>query len=248
MKIVVLSSGSKGNVTYIEDAGKRLLLDIGMSCNYIENSLKEINVAAKDIDAVLVTHTHTDHVCGLKRFYEKYQPQVFITPKMKKNLNNYVQNIELSYYEEDFDIFNFNIKIIKTSHDVDDSVGFIINNKVVYITDTGYINEKYFSKLKNKEVYIIESNYDLEMLYNGEYPFHLKQRIASDEGHLSNIDSAKYMKKFAGDKTKYIFLAHLSQENNTKEKALETYLEIIEEPQFKLIVTSQSEMSEVIEI
>lgn len=248
MKIVVLSSGSKGNVTYVEDAGKRLLLDIGMSCNFVEKSLKEIGVNAKDIDAILLTHTHIDHVCGLKKFYEKYQPQVYITTKMIKHLNNYVQNIELNYYEEEFNLFDFNLKIIKTSHDVDDSVGFIINDKLVYITDTGYINEKYFPKLKNKEVYIIESNHDLEMLYNGEYPFHLKQRIASDVGHLSNIDSAKYMKKLVGLKTKYIVLAHLSQENNTKEKALETYLEIIEKPKFKIIITSQGETSEVIEI
>src|SRR5699024_1080680 len=111
---------------------------------------------------------------------------------------------------------------IKTSHDAKGSVGFLItedDNSIVYITDTGYINRKYFPLLENKNIYYIESNHDEKMLMDGPYPYYLKQRIISDEGHLSNDTTAKYLKKLVGDNTKYIILAHLSEHNNKEELA-----------------------------
>ena len=110
---------------------------------------------------------------------------------------------------------------IKTSHDAPDSRGYIIisgDDSIVYITDTGYINKKYFDILSNRNVYVMESNHDIEMLNNGSYPFNLRQRILSDKGHLSNYDSAKYLSSFIGNNTKCIILAHLSEDNNTEEE------------------------------
>jgi phosphoribosyl 1,2-cyclic phosphodiesterase len=124
------------------------------------------------------------------------------------------------------------IRLIKTSHDVADSVGYVIEgngSSIVYITDTGYINQKYFPLLENREVYILESNHDIELLNHSSYSFQLRQRILGDKGHLSNYDCSRYLSSFIGAKTKYIVLAHLSEENNTSELAYDTLMERLEE-------------------
>ena len=144
------------------------------------------------------------------------------------------------------------INVIKTSHDVSESFGYIIesNNKsIVYITDTGYINNKYFNLLSNRNLYIMESNHDVEMLNSGPYAFSLRQRILGDKGHLSNYDSSLYLSKFIGEKTKYIMLAHLSEENNTPDIAYDTLIERLESNNQnvdKIIVLEQNVCSEEI--
>lgn len=144
---------------------------------------------------------------------------------MYKQLDYLEDYVSLS---DEFDIKDIHITSIKTSHDTDDSRGYVIssdNSSIVYITDTGYINKKYFDILSNKNLYIMESNHDVEMLSNGRYPFQLRQRILSDKGHLSNYDSSKYLSLFIGDNTKCIMLAHLSEENNTEELAYNTLID-----------------------
>lgn len=222
MQVCVLSSGSKGNCTYIKTSNHNILIDIGNSCAYVERSLKEIGVEPKDIDMVLITHAHIDHVAGLKVFVKKYNPIIISTLKIieeaKVILNN-IYEIEKELLLEDI-----SIQAIKTSHDTEDSNGYIVedkNSSCVYITDTGYINERYFKKLYNKNIYIFESNHDVEKLMaNPKYPHHTKIRILSDKGHLSNKDSAYYLSRFIGPDTKEIVLAHLSLENNSDELAL----------------------------
>jgi phosphoribosyl 1,2-cyclic phosphodiesterase len=249
MKVVVLASGSKGNVTYVENNNTRILIDIGKSCAYVEEKLRDINVEPATINAILITHTHTDHINGIRTFYKKYKPTIYIMPKMLDILSEFLDTFDYSYYSEFTKISDINITIIKTSHDAPDSVGFLINDNLVYITDTGYLNNKYIPLLSNKNTYILESNHDIEMLYNGRYPYHLKKRIASDIGHLSNIDASNYLSKLIGSNTKHIILAHLSEENNTKDKALETIKSVIENTNNLNIQTaSQDERTEVIEI
>lgn len=224
MKVSVLSSGSKGNTTYIESDKAKILIDIGNTSKYVKEKLEEFGVEPEELDAILITHTHVDHIKGLKVFEKKYHVPVYITDKMYKSLDFLDSYIPLS---DEFDIRDIHITAIKTSHDVEDSRGYIISNNnksIVYITDTGYINNKYFDILSNRNLYIMESNHDVEMLTNGKYPFQLRQRILSDKGHLSNYDSAKYLSSFIGDNTKYILLAHLSEENNTEELAYETLI------------------------
>lgn len=248
MKVSVLASGSKGNCTFIEVGKTKILIDLGVSCRYIEQKLKEIKVNPKMINAVLITHTHIDHICGLPSFYKKYKPTIYIMPKMLTVLKEYLDDFDYSFYDNNL-INDVMVNIIKTSHDSEDSVGFLINNKLVYITDTGYLNQRYFKLLENKEVYIIESNHDIEMLINGKYPYHLKQRILSVKGHLSNKDASLYLSKLIGNNTKYIFLAHLSEDNNDQQTALNTLLSYIKEDMVeKIIITSQRERTELIEI
>ena len=129
----------------------------------------------------------------------------------------------------DFSFTEFDIEVIHTSHDAKGSVGYIVNNEkssLVYITDTGYINNSYLKKMQNKNVYIFESNHDITMLMTGPYPYILKQRVVSDKGHLSNEQAGNYLKELIGKNTKKIVLAHLSEINNTKEIALKTVKEI----------------------
>lgn len=244
MRVCVLASGSKGNVTYVEDNDTRILIDIGMRSIYVENELRSINVDPNTIDAILITHTHSDHILGLKTFTRKYNPKVYISHGMENEID--LSNIE--YISSEMNIKNIYVKAFKTSHDVE-SFGYILQNKLVYITDTGYINNKYFSILKNKKIYVIESNHDIEMLEEGPYPYYLKQRVWSDKGHLSNKMCSEYLSNLIGDETQAIVLAHLSETNNTEQIALDEFYNYENNKKIKNVyVAKQKERIDVIEV
>ncbi len=252
MKVIVLSSGSKGNTTFVETDNTKILIDCGNTCKYICQKLASINVNPKDIDAILISHTHVDHIKGLQVFLHKFNTKVYLTQKMQPELS-YIENYKF-INSNNFNIKDITIDIIKTSHDASDSHGFILtnnNSSMVYVTDTGYINVKYHEILKNRNLYIFESNHDVEMLSNSNYPFQLRKRILSDKGHLSNNDSAKYLSEFIGDNTKYIMLAHLSKENNTQELAYETLIDRLNKTNKhvdNIIIAEQDKETELIEI
>lgn len=248
MRVVVLSSGSKGNTTYIESGNTKILIDIGNSCKYVVEKLRGIGIDASELDGIFITHTHSDHIKGLKVFLNKYDVKVYFSELMREELD-YVSNYAI-VDEGIINIGDININIINTSHDVSSSFGYVIesfNKSVVYVTDTGYINKKYFSILSNRDLYIFESNHDVEMLNNGSYSFSLRKRILGDKGHLSNYDSSLYLSKFIGSNTKCIMLAHLSEENNTRDLAYATLMDRLEcnnQSVDKVIVLEQSKCSE----
>ena len=253
MKISVLSSGSKGNCTYVETKNHKILIDIGTSSLYVEKALRSIGVEPSSIDIVLITHAHVDHVGGLKVFCKKYNPLVYISDKIQKEANLNIMNVNSEeIINLDYDI---KIKSIKLSHDVSDIRGYVIEedeSSMVYITDTGYINEKNFENIVNKNLYVFESNHDVEMLMNNpKYPHHTKIRILSDKGHLSNKDSAYYLSKLIGNNTKQVILAHLSEQNNTEELALETLNETLKRKNIdfdNIIIARQNEMTELFNV
>lgn len=235
MKICVLASGSEGNSTYIETSSHKILIDLGMNLKYITTKLNELNVSPNEIDSVLISHVHKDHIGCLDSFIKKYDADVYLSKVMFDELSNEsiiksYQNIK--YFDNDFMLDNLKIELIKTSHDTKDSRGFIVtedDKSVVYITDTGYLNQKFFNKLKDKNVYLFESNHDVEMLINGKYPKWLKDRVVGPYGHLSNKDASIYLSKLVGNNTKNIVLMHLSKENNNPDTALNTIHEIFDE-------------------
>lgn len=255
IKACVLASGSKGNCTYLETKSNRILIDIGTTCLYAEKKLKDIGIEAKTIDSVFITHTHTDHTAGLKVFLKKHNPTVYLTSKMYQDLKNDINLTNYIIIEKENIILNdLVVEIIKTSHDASDSNGYIFNcnsKKICYITDTGYINRKNYKKIEDCNIYIMESNHDVELLMNGNYPYHLKQRILGDKGHLSNKDSSYYLSHLSGKDTKCIVLAHLSEENNDPNIALTTLCSSLKENNKnidKIIIATQKERTELIEV
>lgn len=252
MKISVLASGSKGNCTYIETENTKTLIDLGMSNLYIEKSLLSMGINPDQINGIFITHTHVDHIAGLKVFMKKHHPTLFLTKKMYDELSTILEIKEYVIMEDKIVLNDLIVEFFKTSHDAPDSVGYIFKNEdkeFVYVTDTGYIHTKNFSKIANKNIYVFESNHDVEMLMNNEhYPYYTKQRILSDKGHLSNKDSAYYLSKFVGSETKYIVLAHLSEQNNNPELAYNTIKEKLNNENIKILIASQNEKTELLEI
>ena len=252
MKICVLASGSKGNSSYIETDKTKSLVDLGMSAGYIAKSLKSIGVDPSEIQRVFITHAHTDHVAGLKVFLKKYHPVVYLTKKMEEELGFEIE--DKVYIDDNTSIDDLDVTVIKTSHDAADSNGYVFSSggkSIVYITDTGYIHVKNFEKLKNKSLYVFESNHDVRLLREGKYPYYLQQRILSDKGHLSNKDSAYYLSNFIGDNTEKIILIHLSEENNRPEVALKTLLDTLEKKGVRvpnIEIAMQRESTELIEL
>lgn len=252
MEISVLATGSKGNVSYIASSTTKILVDAGITTINIEKKLKEISIDPKEIGAILITHTHSDHILGLKTFIKKYNPKVYLSEKMFYELEDYLKNYEI--IDSDFEINDIFVKVIKLSHDTNDSNGYIIesnNSSIVYITDTGYINKKYEEKLKNKDIYVIESNHDVNMLMNSNRPYYLKQRILGDKGHLDNSKTSNYLAKFIGPKTKKIILIHLSEDNNTKDLAFNTLKNTLVKNNINfddIIISSQNERTELVKI
>lgn len=237
LKVSILASGSSGNVTYVESEKKRILVDSGLSGKKIIELLKKIDRDAADLDAILVTHEHRDHVHGVGVLARKYHLDVYANEKTWqamspiigeiKNEQKYIFEMGKTLTIGDIDIESFGV-----SHDAiaPQFYSFHKNDKrFVMLTDTGYVSDRMRGILSNADAYLFESNHDLQMLRMGGYPWHLKQRILGDKGHLSNEDGALALAEMIGDRTKRIYLGHLSKDNNIKELAHMTAEDILRE-------------------
>ena len=216
----IIASGSKGNATIVVSKDTVILIDMGIAFSRLEEGMREINLEPKDIDAALFTHEHADHINGLKFIPVKKQYALKGTLPTMSNI------VELY---KPFNIKNIRITPIKASHDASNPCGYILEDdeeKLVYLTDTGVFLEENLKYCSNPDYLIIESNHDIQMLLKTDRTMQLKQRILSDHGHLCNEDSAIASKEILGPKTKEIILAHLSEEANTPDKALEAYKNI----------------------
>jgi len=251
IKIKTIASGSKGNCTILLCNETNLIIDMGISFLTLKRSLEENSLSFDNFQGVLITHCHKDHIKGLATLINKTKLEVYIPEEMYDSLKEYVPYAKCKFIEDKLNINDVEIELIHTSHDAPYSVGYIIkrdNKSIVYVTDTGYINRKYLNKMVGKDLYFIESNHDEVMLMDGPYPRFLKERVISDKGHLSNNTTAKYLSKIVRDNTKNIILAHLSENNNTEEKALEAIHNEGLDKNIKIHIARQYEESEMIEV
>lgn len=215
MRFYLLASGSKGNCFLLQDEHFNVVVDCGSTKKYLTSAFEEVGFDLKDLDAIFITHTHSDHISQIKMFkdYPIYSPID-------------IDKVDTIRVESDVPIQleHVTIRPLALSHDAENTTGYIFeswNEKLVYITDTGYIKDKYIPLLQGADYIILESNHDIELLMTTSRPYYIKQRIASDSGHLCNEDAANVLDKIVSEKTKMIVLAHISQEANTREKALE---------------------------
>ena len=217
----IVGSGSKGNATLVFSNRTTLLIDAGVTIERIELELAKFNKNIKDIDAVLITHNHTDHIKNIKTFSPK---KIY---SLKRTVPGSLSNVMELY--ETFEVGDFKITPFLTSQDAINPCGFMIEDdkeKLVYMTDTGCYISTNTQYIKNPDYLIIESNHDIQMLMHTHRPMELIQRIMSDVGHLCNEDSAFATLEIIGPKTKEIILAHISEEANTPETALKAYEKI----------------------
>jgi len=216
----IIASGSAGNATIVHSENTTILIDLGISKKRLIEGLDEIHLNLENIDALLLTHGHTDHVSGVK----------FISPSKTYGLEGTVPPLgNVINLFKTFKIKDIEITPVITSHDAVSSCGFILKDKdtkLVYITDTGVLLNEDLQWILNPDYLILECNHDIQMLLKTNRPLECKQRILSDHGHLCNEDSAYACLDIIGDKTKEIVLAHISREANTPECALEAYRKI----------------------
>ena len=251
MKVKTIASGSKGNCSIVLCNNTNIIIDMGISYLTLKRSLEENSLSFEQFAGILITHSHKDHINGLKSLIKHTNLTVYIPEKMYPDLEEIVPPHRCKFIEDKCEIQDVEVELIHTSHDAPCSVGYIIsfdNKSLVYVTDTGYINRKYLAKMVNMDIYVIEANHDEIMLMDGPYPRFLKERVISDKGHLSNKTTAKYLKKIIGKNTKCIILAHLSEKNNTEEKALEAVREELDNNSINVIVAKQKEESPMIEV
>lgn len=216
MKFALLASGSAGNCCLIKHNDTKIVIDCGTTRKYLKGCFERIEIDPMTSDAILITHTHSDHVSQIKMFdaIPTYANQDIAT--------NHLRHIEPF---DEFDVKDLHITVLPMSHDCDGTVGYVITckeEKMVYITDTGYIKEEVYGYIKDADYYVFESNHDIEMLMQTRRPVYVKQRIINDYGHLCNADSANILTTVMGENTKEIVLAHISREGNTRELALST--------------------------
>ena len=221
MQFYVLASGSKGNATLVVSHHHVILIDMGLTLKKFTAQIEQTPISKEDIEAVFITHDHSDHTVGIHFF--KDIPLFAGEGTYDIEKENYLEAYH-TYF-----ISGFQITVLPTSHDAVNTMGFVIDDgeeRLVYMSDTGYVSENNLQYMHNAEYYIFESNHNVRMLLATNRPYELKQRILGDEGHLSNEDSAYYLTQCVGEKTKEIVLAHLSEEANTAEKALEAYKKV----------------------
>ena len=229
-----LYSGSSGNSLFVETENTKVLVDVGLSCKKIEEALSTIEKDPNSIDAILITHEHSDHIKGLSTISHKFDIPVFATretfdamPTQTEKISN--KNINYFYPDEKFNINDLEITPFSIPHDAANPCGFTINNEkhqLSIATDIGHMTNDIVKHLEGSELLLLESNYDTEVLKCCKYPFHLKARIAGSTGHLSNTMSGKtisYLLKNSNLNT--AILGHLSKESNFPELAYQTVVD-----------------------
>lgn len=265
MRLVSIASGSSGNCIYIGSDNTHILVDAGISNKRIEQGLNEIGLKGNDINAVVITHEHSDHTKGLGVLARKYGVPIYGTKETleeigeMKYLGEYPRELFCPVRPDvEFTVGGLNIQPFSIDHDAANPVAYRVNHgrrNVAVATDMGHYDQYVIDHLQGLDALLLESNHDVNMLETGPYPYYLKRRILGDHGHLSNENAGRLLNYVLHDHLKHILLGHLSKENNYEALAYETVrLEIdqgdtpYKASDFSIAVAKRDEMSQIINL
>ena len=256
-----LYSGSSGNCLLVKTSNTKILIDAGESCKKISSALSSISIEPNEIDAILITHEHSDHVKGLGTFSKKYDIPVFANSQTwdampEQSYKIAEKNIKNFTIEENFEIGDLKIHPFKIPHDAANPCGFNIfynNSKISVATDIGHMTSNIAHKLEDSSFILLEANYDPEILKCSSYPYLLKQRILGPNGHLPNSEAGKTVSFLMNSGLKNVMLGHLSRENNFPELAYKTVVDTLIEnkldcSKIKINVANRFSPSDLVEV
>ena len=254
LSICPLASGSHGNSVFVSSGEISVLVDAGLSGVELERRMSTRGLSPESLSAIVVTHEHTDHVKGVGILSRRYNIPIYINEKTCLGASGKIGKVEmLEYFRcgQSFKIGDIRLEPFSISHDALDPAGLTLEHKKIKIgiaTDMGVVTNLVKEHLKGCALVYIEANHDCDMLMNGSYPWYLKQRIKGRKGHLSNQDAADMLGEIKSDNLNYVILAHLSEQNNTPEKAFNTVNEIIGSSCIKLSVAMPHKPGDIIEL
>ena len=265
MRLCAIASGSSGNCIYVGTEATHILVDTGISGKRTEEGLQHLGLKLADIDGIMITHEHADHIGGLGVISRKYGIPIYATQKTIQAILNTCQLGELDRDlfhavepDRSFMVKEMKISPMRTSHDAAEPVAYRVcygKKKIGIATDLGTYNDYTIECLKGMNILFLEANHDINMLQVGPYPYYLKQRILGERGHLSNEASGRLLSSLLHDGLQEVVLGHLSKENNLPELAYETVRLEVEASEntyhagdFPISVAKRSECSKIITI
>ena len=215
-----LNSGSNANCYYVSNGDAAILVDAGLSCRETEKRMNRLGLKMEQVKAIFVSHEHSDHINGLEVLSRKHKLPVYISQKTLANCNLSIGQPLIRYFKKDETVLvdQLQVKCFSKSHDAADPFSFMISSQninVAVITDIGYACKQVLHYFQQSHAVFLESNYCETMLTNGDYPYHLKRRISSDEGHLSNKQALELFLNYRTPQLSHLILSHLSKNNNT---------------------------------
>lgn len=254
IRVCMLASGSKGNAIYVSDGATSILFDAGLSGKEMERRLTSRKISPSSINAIVVSHEHSDHIQGVGILARRYKIPVYINQQTYQAAKSTLGTISDSIHFDCGNTFTINDLIIhpfSISHDANDPAGFTVQKngaKLGIATDLGIATSMVREHLKGCDILIIEANHDSQMLTQGPYPWSLKQRVKSRSGHLSNDDARELLVDVKHEKLKHVILAHVSETNNTHEKAFSTVVQALNGSRSNLIVARQDCSGKIIQV
>ncbi len=237
LRFTVLASGSTGNAMVVSNGESAVLVDAGLSAKRIEQLLKEKEMSPNQLQGILVTHEHADHIKGLGAVARKFDLPVYANEKTWEALEKHIGEIAdekkcVMQTGEIRDFGELQVESYGISHDAAEPVGYCFyheEQKLSLATDLGYMSSKVKEKIRDSDVLVLESNHDIEMLRMGRYPWNIKRRILGDMGHLSNEAAGEGLVEVMTTRTKRVYLAHLSRDHNLMDLARLTVNNVLED-------------------
>lgn len=254
LSVCLLASGSRGNAVYVSNGSSAVLIDAGLSGIELQRRMTERNIDPESLDAIIVSHEHTDHIAAVGVLSRRFKLPVYITPGTLAASEKKLGKLDRIVHFDcggSFKVNSLTLHPFSISHDAQDPSGLTIlhkDTKVGIATDLGVATSLVKTHLSGCHLVVLEANHDPQMLMQGDYPWPLKQRIKGRTGHLSNNDSRNLVTDIMHDDLSHIVLAHLSEENNTPEKAMTTVGQAVNNTRTRLTLAVQEKSTPVIHV